>query len=66
MDRAKNERFEKRNFAGTIEAKGEICELVIEGKGVKKFALEVKKSDTETTKIEIKDGFLVFDRSQSG
>ena len=61
-----SERFEKRNFAGTIETKGKIYELIIEGKGVKKFVLEVKKSDTETTKIEIKEGFLVFDRSQSG
>ena len=61
-----SECFEKRNFTGTIEAKGEIYELIIKGRGVKKFVLEVKKSDTETTKIEIKEGFLVFDRSQSG
>lgn len=61
-----SECFEKRNFTGTIEAKGEIYELIIKGRGVKKFVLEVKKSDTETTKIEIKEGFLVFDRSHSG
>lgn len=62
----RRECFEKKDFAGTLKTQGEAYELVIEGKGVKNLVLEVKKSDTETTKIGIEGGFLVFDRSRSG
>ena len=60
------ETIEKYNFSGTLATQGEIYELDIGGKGVENFKLEVKKSDTETTLITVKDGFLTFDRTHSG
>ena len=60
------ETIEKYNFSGTLATQGEIYELDIGGKGVENFKLEVKKSDTETTLMTVKDGFLTFDRTHSG
>lgn len=58
--------FEKENFDGRIETSAEIYQLRFSGRDVRRFSLALKKGAGEQTRLYTENGYLVFDRSESG
>lgn len=63
---ARREVFEKENFDGRIETSAEIYQLRFSGRDVRRFSLALKKGAGEQTRLYTENGYLVFDRSESG